>query len=202
MMQGLGTVGGEPVAVVDPGGGEGTFESEATIVDDEQPMAFLEGEDPGGGQQLVSGPIGQPERWTDQRYIYGPDYIDEFVCQVDQYDRVLYFLQDANYTVLGITDEDGEPYWQVSYEPYGVTGEGDFLGGGYQYPRIGMHGLFYERYGTSYTELPGLTTNRGLYYVRNRFYRPQLGRFMQLGDDRVRTMSLALHRESPCPSGQ
>jgi hypothetical protein len=76
---------------------------------------------------------------------------------------------------------------QYSYEPYGTTvvAEDTAIG---SVPagtppravnRVGFQGLFFERYDGDYTDptiRPGVA---GLYYARNRFYSPALGRFIQ-----------------------
>jgi hypothetical protein len=45
--------------------------------------------------------------------------------------------------------------------------------------RIGHQGLFFERFDGDYTTLTVDVTNAGMYYNRNRFYSPTLGRFIQ-----------------------
>jgi len=123
--------------------------------------------------------------WTERQYVYGPEYVDEFVAQIDKGDaehpagHVFYMLQDANYNVVALVGLVGST-WQVveqyTYEPYGAVVEVDDLApGSHPVNRVGHQGLFYEHLdgGT------GLTVGSvGLYYNRNRWYSPALGRFI------------------------
>jgi hypothetical protein len=111
-------------------------------------------------------------------------------------------LQDVNYNVValvsggcaaGVPGEDcslpaaGTVLEQYSYEPYGTTVAAEDTAIG-SVPagtppravnRVGFQGLFFERYDGDYTDptiRPGVA---GLYYARNRFYSPMLGRFIQ-----------------------
>jgi len=53
-----------------------------------------------------------------RQYIYGAHYLDELVAKLED-SSLTFYLQDANYNVVALADEDGdvtERYW---YEPYG-----------------------------------------------------------------------------------
>jgi len=140
--------------------------------------------------------------WTDREYVYGPGYVDEFILQIDQDGVLLYMLQDANYNVVALVaggwsgiSESGVPpvnvplpgtlLEQYAYDPYGTVIAADNLDVD-QYGvslhavnRVGFQGLFFERYDGDYT-VPSIAPDvSGMYYARNRFYSPALGRFLQ-----------------------
>ena len=134
----------------------------------------------------ISYPDGYPpEAWTERQYVYGPEYVDEFVAQIDKGDaehpdgHVFYTLQDANYNVVALVGLVGGT-WQIveqyTYEPYGaVVAVDDLVPGSHPVNRVGHQGLFYEHLDGG----QGLTTGAiGLYYNRNRWYSPALGRFI------------------------
>jgi len=98
--------------------------------------------------------------------------------------------QDANYNVVALTAGSGHPdgqggtldegtlLEQYAYEPYGVVLVAESFAS-HAVNRVGHQGLFFERYdGTSFRQTVSPTEN-GLYYNRNRFYDPSLGRFIQ-----------------------
>jgi hypothetical protein len=125
--------------------------------------------------------------WTDRVYIYGPGYVDEFVCQIDRWGNGLYMLQDGNFNVVALAYAGGPDGYdpgtmmaQYSYEPYGqlVTSESFYS---HADNRVGFQGLFFERLDSSLgVDLGAASSNAdGLYYARNRFYNPIFGRFMQ-----------------------
>ncbi len=140
--------------------------------------------------------------WTDREYVYGPGYVDEFILQIDQGGNILYMLQDANYNVVaiisggcgpGVPPENcgtgvppvGTLLEQYAYDPYGTVIAADNLDvdeyGVSQHAvnRVGFQGLFFERYDGDYT-VPCIAPDvSGMYYARNRFYSPALGRFLQ-----------------------
>ncbi|MBN1491741.1 MAG: hypothetical protein JXA69_17645, partial [Phycisphaerae bacterium] len=111
---------------------------------------------------------------TDRQYVYGPDYVDEFVAQIDSAGAVFYMLQDGNYNVVALIDASGTVVEQYAYRPYGSLVAVDSLGTA-PVNTAGHQGLFYERLGGQ-----GLAVGAtGFYYNRNRFYSPALGRFLQ-----------------------
>lgn len=116
--------------------------------------------------------------WTDREYIYGTQYVDEFLAQVDAAGDPMYVMQDANYNVIGLLDAAGQMLSQYVYDPYGSLAEADEFAP-HADNRIGHQGLFFQALaggGPSGAMQPGAV---GIYYNRNRSYAPALGRFMQ-----------------------
>ncbi|MBU0639363.1 MAG: hypothetical protein KKB50_10910 [Planctomycetes bacterium] len=62
---------------------------------------------------------GRSAEYFEREYIYGPDYVDEFVLQTDRDGDAVYMLQDANYNVVATLDDAGAVLKQWQYEPYG-----------------------------------------------------------------------------------
>ncbi len=140
----------------------------------------------------------------DREYVYGPDYVDEFVAEVAPGatgDAVMYVTQDANANVVGLYDDQGALATQYTYTPYGRLAAAEDFNAPFD-NRIGHQGLFYDRFEFSTTAtppgdpvngpmlVPDLTYQQqvsqaeqrdpaGLYYNRNRYYSPELGRFTQ-----------------------
>ncbi len=142
------------------------------------------------------------EIYLDREYVYGPDYVDEFIAQFDRDGHAIFMLQDGNYNVVVLVSGPGHPggddgqgnpqplptgtvLEQYTYEPYGALIAAELY-----YPhamnRAGHQGLFFERFDGSYDDytlfrvVQGtafITGAKGLYYNRNRFYSPSLGRF-------------------------
>jgi len=82
----------------------------------------------------------------------------------------MYYMQDANYNVIGIVDEAGDVKERYNYAPYGditITDAGYLT---FSESPAGNTLTFQGR---------RLDTETGLYYYRNRYYSPALGRFMQ-----------------------
>jgi hypothetical protein len=49
-------------------------------------------------QMLIGGePGGGTERWTDRQYVYGPEYVDEFICQIDRHEEFPRPAESADY---------------------------------------------------------------------------------------------------------
>ncbi len=122
---------------------------------------------------------------AEREYVYGPDYVDEFVAQVKPDaagDAIAYVVQDANYNVVGLFDENGAVKTQYTYTPYGAIAAVDDFGLSFD-NRIAHQGLFFDRYDTAPFAAPSLvpfTQNpKGHYDNRNRRYDPSLGRFTQ-----------------------
>src|SRR5207244_2699133 len=76
----------------------------AVPVENDELVAVTDDGDPG---QPAPPPPQQTGTWTDREYIYGPDYVDEFVCQIDRYGAAIYMLQDANYNVVALLTPAG-----------------------------------------------------------------------------------------------
>jgi len=156
--------------------------------------------------QAVSG---WPSGAAWQEYVYGPDYVDEFVAFVDDPlgagVGTYYTLQDANYNLMATlraNANDGGPggggggltaenvvVRQYQWSPYGAPVVAETLTDNLPSAvteaqaaaagRIGHQGLFFERYDSGADE-PGIAANAaGIYYNRARFYTPYLGRFLQ-----------------------
>ncbi|MCG3136729.1 MAG: hypothetical protein HJJLKODD_00565 [Phycisphaerae bacterium] len=103
--------------------------------------------------------------YTDREYIYGPSYVDEFVAQVDRYGNSWYVLQDGNFNVTGLVNAMGNLVHQYTYSPYGQIVAQEQLSS-HPVNRILHQGIFWD-------------SAVGLYYNRNRWYDPELGRFIQ-----------------------
>jgi len=156
--------------------------------------------------QAVSG---WPSGAAWQEYVYGPDYVDEFVAFVDDPlgagVGTYYTLQDANYNLMATlraNANDGGPggggggltaenvvVRQYQWSPYGAPVVAETLTDNLPSAvteaqaaaagRSGHQGLFFERYDAGPDE-PGIAANAaGIYYNRARFYTPYLGRFLQ-----------------------
>ncbi len=188
--------------VTEQGDGSEYVETEAGTNDEAPRTTDENGGEPDAGEQDVNRiGLGQPtgQTWTDREYVYGPGYVDEFVCQIDRNDAVLFMLQDANYNVVGlvagtgVTDRNGDPVppgtllEQYTWEPYGgLAATQSFNAAGLPVipglqavNRVGHQGLFFDRFEGGENDpvlAPGAS---GLYYNRNRFYSPSLGRFLQ-----------------------
>ena len=98
--------------------------------------------------------------------------------QIDSNNHVVFVLQDANLNVVALSDIDDFLLEQYAYEPYGVLVSAENFRP-HAVNRIGHQGLFFERFDGAYSDLTVDVTNAGLYYNRNRFYSPTLGRFIQ-----------------------
>ncbi len=144
---------------------------------------------------------GQPDGDTtiEREYVYGPDYVDEFIYQYapDEWPAPLLMLQDANYNVTALVDqqtwdEDWTVLVEYNWDPYGRLMNTNEVLGASGNP-VGHQGLFFDRF-SSNASLPPLdgetavvgapagpfsSALHGLYYNRNRWYAPELGRFIQ-----------------------
>ena len=92
----------------------------------------------------------------EREYVYGPDYGDEFVCQIDEAGGAVYMLQDANFNVVALVggSASAEVQRQYVYTPYGRVAMADAAGStATPTSRVGHQGLFFERF---YVE-PGAT---------------------------------------------
>ncbi len=109
-----------------------------------------------------------------REYVYGPDSVDEFILQLDESHNPFYVVQDANYNVMALVDAGGSVKVQYQYDPYGTLVAMDTFSGA-PINKVGHQGLFFENFSNGGI---GLNT-AGLYYNRNRWYSPTLGRFLQ-----------------------
>jgi len=111
-------------------------------------------------------------------------------------------FQDANYNVVATLD-DGCPddtcgtgssytpdgpiviYEQYTYDPYGQPSSVDkLISGTAPQNAVGHQGLIFDRYcGNTPTDPCILTTQKGLYHNRNRYYHAKLGRYRRLSKD-------------------
>jgi len=146
---------------------------------------IIYGEDPGSVSDLNA------VVWTDREYVYDPSGdVDAFICQIDWQNRVMYMLQDGNLNVVGLTagpstanptlypwPSVGTLLEQYVYEPYGKVVKSDNFNHGHPVNRVGHQGLFFERYDAEFGHHTLAENALGLYYNRNRFYHPGLGRF-------------------------
>ncbi len=85
---------------VEQGDGSEYVEIESGVNDEAARTTSEDGGEPEIGEQDVNRiGLGQStaQTWTDREYVYGPGYVDEFVCQIDRNDAVLFMLQDGNY---------------------------------------------------------------------------------------------------------
>jgi hypothetical protein len=181
------------------GGGDGAKNDELAVE-----MTTLEGDKP--DQQIVEDAPGaaaapgpappEPTTWTDREYVYGPDYVDEIIAQIppaagqafapaSARGPVMYVLQDANYNVVALVATNGNLLEQYAYEPYGTLAARDDFGN-HAVNRVGHQGLFFERFDGTYADgtldiaPPGAALGPigiGLYFARNRFYGPGIGRW-------------------------
>jgi YD repeat-containing protein len=123
-------------------------------------------------------PQGSYVTYADREYVWGPDYVDECLWQVDRPGATAFVLQDANYNVVALVDPQGAMLAQYDYDPYGQPIAADTLGA-FGHNRLGHQGLFADRYDTD-APAADLAVGAGLlYYARNRDYSPRLGRWVQ-----------------------
>ncbi len=135
-------------------------------------------------------------------YVWGTGYADEILCQLDrgagvdpQFADLYYYLQDANYNVAAALDDSANVLLQYTYDPYGnlaaidVDPDGVLGVGDPPHNAIAHQGLFFERFFGSAADLladaalapADVLTGAGpagLYHNRNRWYSPDLGRFI------------------------
>jgi RHS repeat-associated protein len=133
-----------------------------------------------------------------REYVYGPGYVDEVICVTEQQSPpagpslTAYVLQDANYNVVALVDTAGGLLRQYNWDPYGqlVAKEHNPAAPLLPTTRLGHQGLFFERFhvdagdnvldsGQTLGTFDAVTGRgpAGLFYNRNRWYSPSLGRF-------------------------
>ncbi len=191
--------GTNPVDCTDPnpesgGGDPGKGDDESPIpIPVDPPQTIVER----GGDIDLPGEV-----YLDREYVYGPDYVDEFIAQFDRDGHAIFMLQDGNYNVVVLVSGPGHPggddgqgnpqplptgtvLEQYTYEPYGALVAAEMYYA-HAMNRAGHQGLFFERFDGSYDDYTlfrvaqgtaFITGAKGLYYNRNRYYSPTLGRF-------------------------
>jgi len=108
-----------------------------------------------------------------RQYVYGSQYIDEVVCKIEDPGGTpgkLFYLHDCNYNVVALTNTSGAVQERYNYEPYGGLTIADASYGSRsataQNNSLTFQGQRYD-------------AESGLYYFRNRYLSPVLGRFLQ-----------------------
>lgn len=139
-------------------------------------------------QTVVEGATSQDDRAVHE-YVYGSDYVDEFVLQsyrdTGGVQQPLYMLQDGNYNVMGLADASGNVVEQYVWSAYGEVLNVETLasppsGAPTHWPdnRVGHQGLFFYGFYPD-TRLSTDQWAFGVYHNRNRWYSPAIGRFLQ-----------------------
>jgi RHS repeat-associated protein len=114
-------------------------------------------------EERVDGSVAYEYAW-DQRYIDAP------VARFDAAGDAVYYTNDANMNVTALVDESGNVVERYAYDPYGertvldADWSADADGVSDVDNTLGHQGLH-------------LDTESALYYNRNRYYSPSLGRF-------------------------
>ncbi|HUS58164.1 MAG TPA: RHS repeat-associated core domain-containing protein [Planctomycetota bacterium] len=122
----------------------------------------------------------EDDAWEPRRqYVYGGIYIDHAAARLRQASEPLifdkdsvggdgicdnaryFYCQQANYNVVALADSTGASVQTVLYDPYGQATLSGNTGNPYLFQS--------QRW----------DTDAGMYYFRNRWYHPVLGRFMQ-----------------------
>jgi hypothetical protein len=121
----------------------------------------------------------------------------------------MYVLQDANYNVVALVATNGNLLEQYAYEPYGTLAARDDFGN-HAVNRVGHQGLFFERFDGTYADgtldiaPPGAALGPigiGLYFARNRFYGPGIGRWTTADPNETGLpIVAAMVRNGPAPS--
>jgi RHS repeat-associated protein len=111
---------------------------------------------------------------SDKQYVWGQRYIDDCVLRIGpdlgNSSEKIHPLQDANWNVTALVDfATGNVLERYEYDPYGA--------------RTIMDAVFASRGSSNYGWILGLsgyrlTTEVGLYFVRNRYFHAQLGRWV------------------------
>jgi RHS repeat-associated protein len=104
-----------------------------------------------------------------EQYVWGANYIDAAVVRWhdgnldgdlnDQGDNTLYYTYDGNFNVTALVEPDGDVVERYDYDPYG-------------------NGPGWGSYSNEILFCGYRRAEGGLYYVRNRYYHPRLGRWM------------------------
>ena len=120
------------------------------------------------------------DSWDELEYAWGPDYVDELAFAIRDDGVAQYPIQDANYNLVGWFKAIGAVLSQYTYGPYGDLRAAE-VRPNHDFPphAIGHQGLFFVRLDGDPADPPLEVGAKGLYYNRNRWYSPGLGRFMQ-----------------------
>ena len=140
---------------------------------------------------LLLDEVGDPisaVNWDELEYVWDGSgigasggYVDEIAFVLTDDKSVRYALLDANYNLMGWTRPNGGVMFQFAYGPYGDLRAADLRSGEASLPpmSLGHQGLFFIRLDGDPDDPPLEPGAHGLYYNRNRWYNPDLGRFMQ-----------------------
>ena len=120
------------------------------------------------------------ESWDELEYAWGPGYVDELAFAIRDDGVEQYPIQDANYNIVGWFKALGAVLSQYTYGPYGDLRAAE-VRPNHDFPphALGHQGLFFVRLDGDPADPPLEPGAVGLYYNRNRWYNPDLGRFMQ-----------------------
>ena len=120
------------------------------------------------------------DMWDEHNYVWGPDYVDELAFIIHAEGGVRYAIQDANYNLVGLMKAGSAVAAQYVYGPYGELRAADLRPTESEWPAMGVghQGLFFIRFDGEPDDPPLAVGARGLYYNRNRWYSPELGRFI------------------------
>ena len=136
--------------------------------------AWMESTPVGGGllesMELL---LGFQESYEEMDFIWGPDYVDELAFLINKNSYIRYALLDANYNVMAYARPTGQVAGQFTYGPYGDVAAADGIA---KIP-VGHQGLFFFRFDGSAGDTALAPDAKGLYYNRNRWLSPELGRF-------------------------
>jgi len=112
-----------------------------------------------------------------RQYAYGGQYIDEIVCKIEDPGGTpgkLFYLHDCNYNVVALTNTSAAVQERYNYEPYGgltiAEADYDVISATTQNNSLTFQGQRYD-------------AESGLYYFRNRYLSPVIGRFLQRDPD-------------------
>ena len=142
-------------------------------------------------------PASYTTTWTDREYVWGPDYVDELVCQIDRTGAAMYAIQDANYNLMALTDASGAMLEQYTYDPYGTMRIAETYTPTHPVNRVGHQGLFFDRFDGTANDGSLALNAQGMYYNRNRSYSPVLARFLQRDPNATATLLLSSSISTP-----
>jgi len=151
-------------------------------------------------------PVGRYEHEPERDYVYGPDYVDEFIAQIDPQlaaaqdpAAVSYVLQDAQFNVVGLANEAGDVVRQYTYSPYGTIVATESLAA-HPSNSAGFQGLFYLNLtdplaSDPLAADPFASDVQGFYWMRNRLYDPVTARPIQRdpNETAIPLLSAAMH---------
>jgi len=106
-----------------------------------------------------------------RQYVYGAHYLDELVAKRESGGSLTFYLQDSNYNVVALAEDDGDVIERYCYEPYGTVTFAEEDGD----ERAAENALNKVLLFQGQRRDP----ETGLYYFKNRYYSAELGRFLQ-----------------------